>query len=86
MFKCFLHFKNAIKGIAKLPKNSKPSKYPDNFDLSTTKYVEVKKKIEGLKIDTQKKISSNTINIPMCLQRNVFTVVVMLTNCLLQHV
>ena len=27
-----------------------------------------------------------TINLPMCLQRNVFTVVVMLTNCLLQNV
>ena len=56
---------NEINGILNLIPSY--NKLIIHFDLSTTKYVEVKKKIEGLKIDTQKKISSNTINIPMCI-------------------
>ena len=56
---------NEIKGILNLIPSY--NKLIIHFDLSTTKYVEVKKVIEGLKIDVQKKISSNTINIPMCI-------------------
>ena len=56
---------NEIKGILNLTPSY--TKLVIHFDLSLTKYAEVKKVIEELKIDTQKKNSSNNINIPICI-------------------
>ena len=56
---------NEIKGILNLTPSY--NKLVIHFDLSLTKYAEVKKVIEELKIDTQKKNSSNNINIPICI-------------------
>ncbi len=53
-----------IKGILNLTPSY--NKLIVNFDLSITKYSEVKKVIEELRIDTQKKVSSNNIKIPVC--------------------
>tara|TARA_Y100000590_G_scaffold436375_1_gene556869 strand:+ start:1018 stop:1701 length:684 start_codon:yes stop_codon:yes gene_type:complete len=53
-----------IKGILNLTPSY--NKLIVNFDLSITKYSEVKKAIEELRIDTQKKVSSNNIKIPVC--------------------
>ena len=55
---------NEIKGILNLIPSY--NKLIIHFDLSLTKYSEVKKVIEGLKINNQKKISSNNIKIPVC--------------------
>ena len=55
---------NEIKGILNLTPSY--NKLIIHFDLSLTKYSEVKKVIEGLKINNQKKISSNNIKIPVC--------------------
>ncbi len=53
-----------IKGILNLTPSY--NKLIVSFDLSITKYSEVKKVIEKLKIDTQKKFSPNNIKIPVC--------------------
>ena len=53
-----------IKGILNLTPSY--NKLIVSFDLSITKYSEVKKVIEKLKIDTQKKLSPNNIKIPVC--------------------
>ena len=55
---------NEIKGILNLTPSY--NKLIIHFDLSLTKYSEVKRAIEGLKINNQKKISSNNIKIPVC--------------------
>ena len=53
-----------IKGILNLTPSY--NKLIVSFDLSITKFSEVKKVIEKLKIDTQKKLSPNNIKIPVC--------------------
>ena len=53
-----------IKGILNLTPSY--NKLIVSFDLSVTKYSEIKKKIQSIKIDLLEKVTSNNVKIPVC--------------------